>query len=602
MGKIFERESADTGDDWFSKWLYLFLVLAVLFFVFSVSVAVFTFFRGDVFISVENVQVIISGPDRVSSGDELVFEVEVLNRNTVAMENVEMIVEYPEGSRDSDSPQQSLSRTRTSLEDISPGGRLPAELKFAFFGEQGDEGVLRVEIEYSVTRSNARFPSRAEHTLIIDDSPLSLSAVFRTDVHAAQPSDLQLTVKSNSSEDLSNVLIKAEYPVGFSLVRAEPSPSRSDNQWRLSSLPAGETRVINITGEFAGSGGDERTLRFFAGLEAGSSGDFLAVLSSAVRTVVLRDPHLSVNFNLPGATSDRLISQAGRQISGTVSFTNNLNVELRDVELRLDFEGSLVDLSSVSVEPVGPREDRGFFDPRTSEVVWSHVDMSGLRRVAVGQTVQLPLRFRFYSEQSTLRLPPFPQETISLSVSGLQTEDIRLSEQIRIDRPFELLLSSDIVIDSRGLYSAGPFVNSGPIPPTVGELTTYTVVIGLSSSLGDVENLVLEANLPGYVEFLDVVEPPGIDLRFNSATNNIAWHLPLLEAGRGFESSPREVAFQVRYDPRLPHRGNVVTLLENIRLSGVDVFTGRNLTFSGSNVTTSISQDPQYQEGDGSVQ
>ena len=74
------------------------LIVAGIFFVFSLAAAFAVFYFGQNQVSYDNVELSILGPNSVSGGEALVFDVNVVNNNDVALEIADIKVTYPRGT------------------------------------------------------------------------------------------------------------------------------------------------------------------------------------------------------------------------------------------------------------------------------------------------------------------------------------------------------------------------------------------------------------------------------------------------------------------------------------------------------------------------
>src|SRR3989338_11352473 len=108
------------------------LVSAVIFFVVSVGVSVFVFLGGGNIVSTRNVDISISGPVSVSAGEEAAFQILIENRNNVALEFSDLLIEYPEGTVVG-SPGENSLRIRRSVGTIPAGNILKEAARATFF-------------------------------------------------------------------------------------------------------------------------------------------------------------------------------------------------------------------------------------------------------------------------------------------------------------------------------------------------------------------------------------------------------------------------------------------------------------------------------------
>ncbi len=568
-------------------------IVAVLFFLGAIGFAVYTFLKGDIFISSSNIDVTFLGPDEIESGQEVEVTVQIYNNNNTTLKNVDLIVNYPEGARELNDLSKKLNRVRLEVGDVGVRQQAEVNLSFILFGDEGLNQRLFFELEYGVERSNARYTHQSDYDILIGSSPISISVSSLRDIYAGQDAEFFVKIDSYSSEVLKNVVLIAEYPSGFTPREFSVEPDRDNSEWIFTDFEANERKEISLKGFFEGDAGQERTVRFSVGV-LDDNNRLMAIYSSDSYSAILRSPQLVLKSSLSGRTGDITISPLG-VVEGVIRVRNGLSVEIKDVEIQIDLGDKIIDPDSIQTRR------GGFFDPNNNLLIWSHIDQTRLAEIPAGREEIFEFSFSFL-DSSVLRNLPEPSELITTRVTARQTREEGVSENLQSTVRQNIELSTTAGVSSRGLYSIGPFNNSGLLPPRVGEPTTYTVVLGLTSSVNDLRDVEVTATLPDFVEWMGMTAPDGVNIRYSESSRQITWRLNRLEAGRGFERSPLEAAFQVSYVPRIPHRGSSRSIVENISIRGIDSFTEEVITAKGSNITTLIDSDPAFTFGQERVQ
>jgi len=111
-------------------------VVSAVFFVLSFAYAAYSFIRTPE-ISPKNVVIEIVGPASIGAGEELDLQLTITNRNPVALQDVDLIIEYPEGTRSAQDIGKSLLRAVESLGTIKPGEVVRRSASALLFGEEG---------------------------------------------------------------------------------------------------------------------------------------------------------------------------------------------------------------------------------------------------------------------------------------------------------------------------------------------------------------------------------------------------------------------------------------------------------------------------------
>ena len=165
-----------------------------------------------------------------------------------------------------------------------------------------------------------------------------------------------------------------------------------------------------------------------------------------------------------------------------------------------------------------------------------------------------------------------------------------------------LRLGTQLNFSSVVLRNGSSLGNSGPIPPKVGELTTYAVRWSIENSFNRVKNARVEVVLPLYASWQGVFAPSNENIRYNSATNTVIWEPGTLDVGLGTIISARSVEFKIGITPRNEHRGEIINILEYTQFTGTDVFTDQFIERDYGEMRTVLPDDPTIGIGDGVVQ
>src|SRR3989344_3360242 len=224
-----------------------FFILSIVFFVLTLGYAAYVFFAVGNTVSNDNIDISILGNTFTAGGEELSLIVGIANRNNSPLDLVDLVVEYPKGG-DTDL-SSGTERLRTSLGTIAAGSTRNENLKLVLFGQQGSVRDIKVSIEYRVQGSNAIFVKEKPYEVSINSTPINLSVDAPLVISPNQ--DIVLNVKStlNATKPASNILVRLDYPAGFSFVSAIPKPSISNNVWNMGDMAPGVERNISIFGK-----------------------------------------------------------------------------------------------------------------------------------------------------------------------------------------------------------------------------------------------------------------------------------------------------------------------------------------------------------------
>lgn len=574
-------------------------IFSVLFFIFSLAVASYVFFKGVNVISTENVDISVSGPSSVGGGEELSFQITVQNNNSVDLELTDLIIKYPEGTLSSGENAKKLSSVVQSLDTIPAGSSSTNIFKSVLFGNEGDVKEILVTVEYRAADSNAIFFKERKYEVVIDSSPIVFVVNMPDQVMSGQEFEIVADVITNSNKDVENFIFEVDYPFGFDFKKANIEPSYKDNVWNLGKLEAGSKKTLKITGVLESPDKEERVFRFYGG-----SGDkeekntIKTKLASFTKNLTLKKSLIEAEIVLDGDYSPEYVSFSGDKIRADVLWSNNLNSNLTDMEVEVLINGIALNKNSISV-------NKGFYNSLKNIISWNRKTLPELVSVSPGQKGNLSFYFEVvdlsYISNSVIKNPEVDIDLIiranrasSLSSSQLERVETKVSKKVRV--------RSDLMLNARSLYSVGKFENEGLIPPVVGKKTTYTVVFTITNSSNDIRDAMVTATLPSYIEWIGNYSPSSEKLTFNEIGGELVWDVGNVSSGVGINKPTKEISFQVALTPSLSQVGKEPILVDNIKIEGGDVFTGTQNIYKANAVNTILATDPIYKRGDGVVQ
>jgi hypothetical protein len=571
-----------------------FLIFSVIFFVAAAGIASYLLFGGRTVVSSQNVDIAVTGPVSIDGGEVLALQVDVKNNNATTLEVVDLLVEYPDGTRNAEDVSRELVRNRETLGNISPRETVTRVLKSVLFGEEGSKQQIKLTIEYRVAGSNAIFFKERVYEVEIRSAPLTLTIDTAKSVNAGQEMEMLLELRSNATIVLSDVLLIAEYPFGFTYNDASQKPEFDDRIWEFGDIEPGGVRTLRISGVLEGQDTEERIFRFEAGTQSEKDLKKIATpFLTIIKGLVIERPFIDVNLVFDGAPGALYVAKPGAVVRADVVWRNNLPNKLSDATIEVMLNGSVLDIFSVSAR-------NGFFQSGNKTILWDSRDNAELGIIDAGTSGQVSFSFSSLGSDLLAQLTEDPQIDLSV-VMKAQSLSNDTQKTITISSSEKVLVETDIGLSSRAVHFVGPINNSGPIPPQVGKETTYTVTWSLTNSHNDLSNTEVTAIIPSYIRYVGLVSPSSESLSFNPVGGEVTWNVGELEAGAGFSTSPREVSFQVALVPSVSQIGSAPILTGDTTVSGVDRFTKSTVTGTAIEISTRMTTDPQYMTGNDRV-
>lgn len=560
----------------FRKFFYFALGFAVL----SVIILGLTLLTGGNTVSNDNIDINVLGNSFTAGGEELPLQIEVVNKNSSDLELADLIVEYDKGGDASSGATR--ARSLESLGTVRAGKTATKSIIVTLFGEQGSVKNIGITFQYHLHGSNAIFVKQSTFPVTISSAPVSLSVEAPQNITPNQQVTLKVKTASNSASTLSQMLLSIAYPPGFKFIKAVPEADSFDNVWKLGDLAPGAEREIAITGTLYGTDGDSQAFRVYTGAAKADDSTRIGVTyNSLLQSISLVRPFIAADLTINGSGAEQTPVSSSGAIDGSVAYANNLPTDVRNAQVTVSLSGNAFDPASV----LAPN---GFYDSTKRTITWDATSVPELARLAPGDSGVLAFSVRAKPLVSSGTTLSSPSIRFKVSIKGAQSLDSGSLSEVTDFQERTAIVSSDFGFSSTVTHSSGPIANTGPVPPKVGEPTTYTVTWGVTNSANMLGSGVVSTTLPTYVEWVGTISPSGAPITYDGSSRVVTWNVAQIPAGTGVTGPSKSVSFQVRITPSSSQSGTVPALTLATKASAVDTFTNQTLTVSRSGLSTAI--------------
>ncbi|MCR4306501.1 MAG: hypothetical protein NUV42_00875, partial [Candidatus Yonathbacteria bacterium] len=495
---LFEHDETRMNSSIFKK---LFIV-SFAFFVIATVVAALLFFSGGNVVSSDNIDIEILGPVSTEGGEELSLQVVITNNNSIPLQFSDLVIEYPPGTHSPEDQGKEMPRSRISLGAIAPGETVNEIVRSVLFGEEGSEKEMHLSFEYRVEGSNAIFVKEKTRTVTISSSPINLAVEMLNEVNSNQEIEIKVRVSSNSAATIEDVLLRLEYPFGFEALDASPRTTYSNNIWNLGDLPPeGETTVV-IKGIMRGQDNEEKIFSAYVGKQnTDNEREIATVYSSSFDQLIIRKPFIGVTLELNGEVADEYVVGSTQNIKAVLTWTNNLTTRITDAVIEVKIAGEALNKLSVIA-------NNGNYNSSVDTIVWDKATLEELASLEPGATGRMIFNFSPKSLLSTdVSLLRNPKISLSVSARGRRASESDTTERVDGFVTRIIKINSDFLLTPKTVYYAGPFINTGPIPPKAEVGTTYTIIWTVINSSNSVSGGQVNARIPAYVEWVGAVSP-----------------------------------------------------------------------------------------------
>jgi len=569
------------------KGFWLIMVLMALISVILGGVIFWQFYFG---FSQNKVILKIIAPEKIVGGERVEYQVRIENRNRTNLKNVQLTFYYPEDSE----PLKEAEHLKESIEigELASGEIKEIVFPARVFGVRGSQKKVRAKLVYQPRGLNTFFEKESEAQTEIVAVSLALNLFVPEKLVNGQEVNFFVEYINQSESVFRDVQLKLNYPSGFHFRSSEPQPISEDNVWMIGDLNPGEHGKIFIQGIIEGQEGESKTFEAQVGVV--QQGRFIAYAYSTAGTQITLPP-LSISQTV-NQVSNEYIAEAGEMLEYQIEYENTAKVPIRNPVIRVKLQGKAFDLSSLKID------QQGSFDSLTNTIIWESNVLPELSVLEPGEKGKLnfwinlkyPLPISSYQDKN------FKVRTIASITSNqipLTLQHIQIGSQSEL----EVLIKTDLTLQTKAFFNNSLISNYGSIPPRVGRKTAYTIVWQLTNTANDVINTQVKALLPSYVKWTGRIEPKEADLKYNPVTHQVIWNVDYLPAGTGIILPVRQVAFQIEVVPSITQVGDLIKLIDESKVSGLDNFVNQEVVSTAKSIFSDLPDDPTISRDEGIV-
>ena len=153
-------------------------------------------------------------------------------------------------------------------------------------------------------------------------------------------------------------------------------------------------------------------------------------------------------------------------------------------------------------------------------------------------------------------------------------------------------INTDIELRVEGRYfdDDNIAVGTGPLPPVVGEKTTFRIYWSIANSLFEVSDVKVTTRLPEGVDWADKFLVKVGEINYSSKNREISWTINRLPPNKNFDDI--NVWFDVFVIPTKNQVRKLLILTDQTDLTATDKSTNAQITKTGKAITSNLEDDP----------
>ena len=555
-----------------------------------------------------SVEFFISGEKEVFAGEEFFYVVDYKNLERVDIENVEIKLIYPQNFIFLDSEPAANGRKDTwSFDSIAANREGKIKIKGKLIAPASQSNIILADITWTPANFSSEFKKSSSFETVIKNSGVEFSFVHSSGALVGDDNEILIKYKAGEENYINNfrLTIDADDNVDFSPSNDIYKENKSEwieysnnNAWQISEIDK-EEKEIKIKFKFTDKKTDNQDIILkFEHLIAEAEAIEGETLQSVRKyylfqeevisyEVIKSDLNLSLIIN--GSQSDQGID-FGQTLNYTVAYANKGQQEMRDIIIMAVLESEFLDWDSLNDKNSGRVGDNAIIwskdeipsleslDRNDEGIIDFSIQVSPFSEIDLSKEYQIKSYAQYSMGEVSNKESASREDTRSNTIINKINSDLRLDEQVRY-------FNDDNIA-----------VGSGPLPPKVGEATSYKVYWTITNNLHELTDLQIIASLPSYVKWDNKNRASVGNIQYNSETGNVVWQI-----GRLPNTVYRaDAEFNISITPTADDSNKIMVLLPGTIAQAIDYETKASINKTAGAKTTKL-EDDDIVESDGRV-
>lgn len=531
----------------------------------------------------------ISAPEKVTAGEEFSYRISYNNVTKFNIANIKLELKYPENFIFIDS---SVAPERTNanfnLPDLAAGSEGILEIKGMIIGRQDSVNIISGRLNYTPVNYSSEFKREASESIVVSGIGFTANTDYSNLFYINQENEISFSFSGVDNYYLENFFIKFLLPdtttIDFPTATKEEKLESENKEVVVEESGDGYYSISNLNKDssnkkisfnFYTKDKPETniiTIRLEKRLPDGQSYIFWEktinpeiVKSDLNLTMTLVDPKTSnsVNFN--------------DTLNYVLTYSNQGDNVFKDATIMVVLDGEVYNWNSLVLEDSG--------EIRTGKmIVWNKQGIADLSEISPGDQGEIKFSIKLNDYQESYFGQDLAVTTYAQYGAGEQTISENNKSNILTSK-----INSDLKIVEQIRYfnENNTPVGSGPLPPRVGEASSFKVYWQISNNLHELNQTEVSVSLPNYVNWSgDVVASAG-SLYYDNYLHAVIWKIGRLP----LSVYQVDASFMISLTPNENDRNKILILTPGAEATAIDTETQAVLTKTSAAKTTKLEDD-----------
>lgn len=529
-------------------------------------------------------------------------EVKILinNQEKVDLINSELFINFPQNfSYFSSEPicsEVSLTGCLIYFPRLKKGDQREIKITGQFFGLANEQQAIKASLAFQLENFSAWFKKDVNQNIFLSTTPFDWDFFSPDEAFLSEEKEFRIRIK-NPSEETIKARIIAFQPENFNFnhIFLEPTDEREDRKiWEIN-LEADQEEIIDFIGYFYDEAGDKKFIVELGVLDVNNN---FFPQTEKEKTVKIVQPGLVLGLKVNNSFIEDVSKDFSETLEITLAYKNIGQEKIFEPSFKLKIDPSFAiqltnkenwlwqhERKEISLEKWQVEEkDNGHI------IIFSSFDVIEINPGEDGE-IKITLKIIDFKETFSMKLTNLSIDLLAEIEAKLFRDQVLIFNSL--SNKIKIKINSHVNFRAEAKYYSeeGLKIGDGPLPPEVGQTTSYLVFLRPTNTNNEIKNIKITAKLPERVIFVDQSRVSQGNIFFDNENKKIIWQIDSLPIYSGGPHSFVEASFKVSLTPIQEDQGKILDVLEEIQFEANDSFSGEKILLLVNNLKTDLEFD-----------
>ncbi|KKR33268.1 MAG: hypothetical protein UT64_C0011G0001 [Candidatus Falkowbacteria bacterium GW2011_GWF2_39_8] len=473
----------------------------------------------------------VESEKEIVAGKEFYYTIAYKNFDKVDLKDITITTVFPDNFIFLESSMPTSTNDNTwKIEKLDMRRSGEIKIKGKLIGEEGQKNILLASMLYTPVNFSSEFKKETSFENKISSIGIEFNFEADTDTLVGEETSLSIKYKAKADNSINSFRITAEPNENIEILNSsstaiattteENNATTSDPMasstfpgiWQVEQVTDQENEII-IKLKFKDKieQGNLLNLKF----EHSTDGQkYLPFLKKEIPFEIMKR-NLNLNLIINGSRTDQGID-FDQTLNYSIAYSNKGDTEMTDVVIMAVLESDFLDWKSL--------DDKNSGVIKNDAIIWTKAEIPGLATITPNTTGSID----FSIKVSPLgEIDPNKKHQVK-SYATFSVGNIKNENKLE-NRSNEIIgkINSDLSVKEQIKYfnDDNIAVGSGPLPPKVGETTSFKVYWDLSNNLNELTDLKIESVLPQNVSWQNKNQTDLGTIQYDQASRKITWNI-----------------------------------------------------------------------------